>query len=128
VVKSINEIYKCSLCGNVVEVLFAGGGDLTCCGQKMELLEAKTGDAGMEKHTPVIEDKGDRVLVKIGSVPHPMEADHYITLIEIHTKDGKVGRKTLKPGDKPEAEFLHPIKEILFAREYCNKHGLWKSA
>jgi superoxide reductase len=102
-VKSINEVYKCNLCGNVVEVLFVGGGDLVCCGQKMELLEAKTGDAGMEKHTPVIEDKGDRVLVK-------------------------VGRKSLKPGDKPEAEFLHPIKEILFAREYCNKHGLWKSA
>ncbi len=127
-VKNINEVYKCNLCGNVVEVLYAGGGDLVCCGQKMELLAEKSGDTGTEKHTPVIEDKGDRVLVKVGSVEHPMEDKHYITMIEIHTKDGKVGRKSLKPGDKPEAEFLHPKKDILFAREYCNVHGLWKSA
>lgn len=124
----LNDIYKCELCGNVVEFVFVGGGELVCCGQKMVLLSEKTGDAGTEKHTPVIVDKGDRVIVKVGDVAHPMENDHYITMIEIITTDGKVGRKLLKPGDKPEAEFLHPKSSIVKAREYCNKHGLWKSA
>ena len=119
-----NQIYKCNVCGNIVEVLHVGGGQLVCCGQPMELLEEKTEDMGREKHVPVIESTKEGVKVKIGSVPHPMEKEHYIEWIEI-IADGRIYRKFLNPGDKPEAEFEVKTKKIE-AREYCNIHGLWK--
>ncbi len=125
-VKEKNEVYKCSICGNIVEVLTAGGGELVCCGQPMELLEAKTQDQGLEKHVPVIEEGENSILVKVGEVPHPMEAEHWINWIEVITKDGKNYRKFLNPGDQPQAEFCLKSDEIETVREFCNVHGLWK--
>ena len=124
-VKQKNETYKCSLCGNIVEVLNVGGGELVCCGQPMELLKEKTEDAGLEKHVPVIEKTDRGIKVKVGSIPHPMEEKHYIQWIEI-ILDGRIYRKFLKSNDKPEAEFEIKAEEIE-AREYCNLHGLWRS-
>ncbi len=118
------QIYRCNVCGNIVEVLDAGVGQLVCCGQPMELIEEKTEDVGKEKHVPVIEKTEKGIKIKVGSVPHPMEEAHYIEWIEI-IADGKYCRKFLKPGDKPEAEFEIEA-EKLESREYCNIHGLWK--
>jgi len=119
------QIYRCNICGNIVEVLHTGQGELVCCGQPMELLEEKTEDTGQEKHVPVIEKAEKGIKVKIGSVPHPMEEEHYIEWIEA-IADGQACRKFLRPGDQSEAEF--EIKaESVEAREYCNLHGLWKS-
>lgn len=117
-------IYKCSVCGNVVEVLHAGGGELVCCDQPMALMEEKTADTGKEKHVPVIEQSAGGYTVKIGSVPHPMEADHYIEWIEL-LADGRAYRQFLEPGQAPEAVFAVEAASVS-AREYCNKHGLWK--
>jgi superoxide reductase len=118
------EIYKCSICGNIVEVLDGGKGELVCCEQPMEKLTEKTADQGKEKHVPVIEKTADGYKVKVGSVPHPMEEKHYIEWIEI-IADGKTYRQYLKLGMVPEATFC--IKaEKLTAREHCNVHGLWK--
>ncbi|MDH5448559.1 MAG: desulfoferrodoxin [Candidatus Bathyarchaeota archaeon] len=122
----LKQIYKCNICGNIVEVLHAGVGQLVCCGQPMELLTEKTTDVGLEKHVPVIEKTEKEVKMKVGSIPHPMEQNHYIEWIEIIT-DGRVYRKFLKPGDKPEAEFEITAEKIE-AREYCSIHGLWKSS
>jgi len=119
------QIFRCPICGNIVEVTTVGGGELVCCGRPMELLEEKTEEAGKEKHVPVIEKTEKGVKVKIGSIPHPMEEKHYIEWIEI-IADGVVYRKFLKPGDKPEAEFEITADNII-AREYCNLHGLWRS-
>ena len=118
------EIYKCEECGNIVEVIHAGPGALTCCSMPMELQEEKTADAATEKHVPVIEKVDGGCKVKVGSVPHPMEEDHYIEWIEI-LGDGKAYRQFLKPGDAPEAVFNVEAAGIT-AREYCNKHKLWK--
>lgn len=120
------QIYKCNVCGNVVEVLHPGKGQLVCCGQPMELLKEKTEDVGLEKHVPVIEKTDKGIKVKVGSVPHPMEEKHHIEWIEV-IADGNAYRKFLKPGDAPEAEFEIKAEKI-GAREYCNIHGLWKSA
>ena len=119
------EIYKCDICGNIVEVLHAGVGQLVCCGQAMQLMDANTIDASVEKHVPIIEKTQNGIKVKIGSVPHPMEEKHYIEWIEV-IADGISYKKFLNPGDKPEAEFCIDTK-IIEAREYCNLHGLWKS-
>lgn len=119
------QIYRCSVCGNIVEVINAGGGTLVCCGKEMELLNEKTSDTGMEKHVPVIENTEDGVLVKVGSVEHPMEEKHHIAWIELHTPL-HVYRKYLKAGDKPHALFK-PAEDVSYAREYCTLHGLWKS-
>ncbi len=119
-------IYKCNVCGNIVEVLHAGVGELVCCGQPMELLREKTEDVGQEKHVPVIEGTEVGMKVKVGSVPHPMEEEHYIEWIEL-LEDGSVCRKFLKPGDQPEAQFGIKGKGTK-AREHCTIHGLWKSA
>ncbi len=119
------EVYKCSICGNIVEVLHAGEGELVCCGQPMKLLTENTVDAAKEKHVPVIEKVAGGVKVKVGSVAHPMEAKHYIEWIEI-IADGKVYRKFLKPGDQPEATFQITAAKIQ-AREYCNLHSLWSA-
>jgi superoxide reductase len=121
----LKQVYKCSICGNIVEVLHAGVGQLVCCGQPMKLLTEKSVDVGLEKHVPVIEKVGNKVKIKVGSVPHPMEQKHYIEWIEV-IADGRVYRKFLRPGEKPEAEF-EITAEKLEAREYCNIHGLWKS-
>jgi len=122
-----NQIYKCKICGNIIEVLHGAGGTLVCCGEPMDVLKENIVDASLEKHVPIIEKTKKGILVKVGSVSHPMEEAHYIEWIEIHTKDGKVGRKFLSSGDKPEAEFFISLGNFLFAREYCNLHGLWKS-
>jgi superoxide reductase len=121
----INQVYKCEICGNIVEILHTGGGQLICCGQDMTLLEEKDSDEGQEKHVPVIEKQGNKVIVKVGDVPHPMEDNHYIEWIEI-IADGVVYRKNLKPGLDPVAEFEISATKIE-AREYCGVHGLWKS-
>ena len=117
------EVYKCEICGNVVEVLHGGKGHLVCCGQPMKLMEAKKEEQGYEKHLPVVEKRDGGIVVKVGSVPHPMEEGHFIEMIEIITKDGRVLRKYLKPGERSEAEF--EVEEIKMAREYCTIHGLW---
>ncbi len=121
----VNQVYKCSVCGNMVEALHVGGGTLSCCGKPMEALSEKTSDQGMEKHVPVVEKTASGYKVKVGSIPHPMEAAHYIQWIEL-IADGEVHRKFLKPGIPPEAEFKCSAKNV-FAREYCNIHGLWRS-
>ncbi|EKE15516.1 MAG: hypothetical protein ACD_11C00146G0003 [uncultured bacterium] len=121
-----NQIFRCNVCGNIVETLNVGGAEIICCDQPMELLVAKTMDQGTEKHTPVVEKMCGGVLVKIGEVPHPMEEKHYIQWIEVIAKNGKSCRKYLSPGDAPEAKFEIEESEILEAREYCNIHGLWK--
>ena len=121
----LNQVYKCLVCGNIVEVIHTGKGELVCCGKPMELLQGKTEDQGLEKHVPIIEKTETGIKVKVGSVPHPMEAEHYIEWIEI-LADGKTHRKFLKPGDAPEAEFNIQAENIS-VRELCNIHGLWKS-
>ena len=120
----ILEIYKCEMCGNIVEVLHGGDGELVCCGEPMEHLVENTVDAAKEKHVPVIEKVSDGYKVKVGSVPHPMEEKHFIEWIEL-IADGKAYRQFLKPGDTPEAEFNVKADSIT-AREHCNLHGLWK--
>ena len=121
----IGNVYRCNVCGNIVEVLHVGGGTLVCCGQPMELLKENTTDAAKEKHVPVIEHIPSGVLVKVGSVAHPMEEKHHIQWIEL-IADSVVHRKHLKPGDRPEAMFDINGNDLV-AREYCNLHGLWKS-
>ena len=119
------QVYKCELCGNIVEVVHAGAGDLVCCGESMALLEENTVDAAVEKHVPVIEKTDHGIKVTVGSVSHPMEESHYIERIEV-TADGKAYREFLNPGDSPEALFCVEADTIT-AREYCNLHGHWKS-
>ena len=119
------EIYKCNACGNIVEVVHAGGGDLVCCGENMKLMAENTVDAAKEKHVPVKEKADGGLKVKVGEVPHPMEEKHYIEWIEIISDDGKAYRQFLKPGEAPEAVFT--VEGEFSAREYCNLHGLWKS-
>lgn len=124
--KQEKQIYKCNICGNIIEVLEVGGGELVCCGQKMELLEEKSKEEGLEKHLPVIEKTENGIKIKVGSVPHPMEVNHYIQWIEVIVDGRKIYRRFLTPEDEPEAEFDIKSGEIE-AREYCNLHGLWKS-
>ena len=119
-------IYKCDICGNIVEVLHAGPGALVCCGQEMNLFEEKTEEASTEKHVPYIEKTDNGILVKVGqNQDHPMEDKHYIEWIQV-IADGVSYRKFLKPGDKPQAVFEIKADNVE-AREYCNVHGLWKS-
>ena len=122
----LKEIYKCNVCGNIVEVVHASDGELVCCGQPMQLMSEKLQDAGNEKHVPVIERTATGVKVKVGSIPHPMEEKHYIEWIELHA-DEMVYRKFLKPGDAPKAEFCVTTAKKLSARDFCNIHGLWRS-
>lgn len=121
----LSQVYKCNVCGNMVEMVHTGVGTLVCCGQPMELKQPNTQDASQEKHVPVIEKTANGVSVKVGSIPHPMEDAHYIEWIEI-IADGKVYRQFLKPGAKPEAEFCVQADNIQ-ARAYCNIHGLWQA-
>ena len=119
------EVYKCEICGHIIEILHGGMGQLVCCNQPMTLLKENTVDASLEKHVPVIETTPDGIRVKVGAVAHPMEEKHYIEWVEI-IADGKAYRQFLSPGGNPGAFF--PVKaENVTAREYCNLHGLWKS-
>jgi superoxide reductase len=119
------EVYKCEVCGNIVEVLFGGKGELVCCGKPMKLFKENTVDAAKEKHVPVVEKTAQGFKVKVGEVGHPMEEKHYIQWVEI-IADGKAYRQFLNPGESPEATF--PIEaDQVTAREYCNLHGLWKA-
>ncbi|MCK5451392.1 MAG: desulfoferrodoxin [Candidatus Omnitrophica bacterium] len=122
----LREIYKCNVCGNVVEVMYEGAPDLTCCDQLMEGLEAKAQDEGKEKHVPIIEETEKGIRVQVGGVEHPMEDEHYIKFIEVLTKD-KVIRAELNPGQKPEACFCAMKTEVIEVREYCTVHNLWKA-
>jgi superoxide reductase len=120
----LDGIYKCELCGNIAQVLHTGAGALVCCGQEMQKMDEKTADAATEKHVPVIEKTATGITVKVGSVPHPMEDDHFIEWIEL-IADGKSYRQRLQPGAPAEATFCVEAADVS-ARELCNKHGLWK--
>ena len=119
------QVYECEICGNMVEVIHTGKGELVCCGKPMKLMEENTVDAAKEKHVPVIEKREDGYLIKVGSVDHPMEEKHYIEWVELIVGE-KAYRQFLKPGQKPEA-FFDIKEENVSAREYCNLHGLWKA-
>ena len=119
------EVYKCDVCGNIVEVLVGGKGQLVCCNEPMKQMIENTVDAAKEKHVPVIEKAANGIKVKVGSVAHPMEEKHYIQFIELIV-DGKVYRQFLAPGQAPEA-FFEITGDKMTAREYCNLHGLWKA-
>ncbi len=119
------EVYKCEACGNIVEVLHGGQGELVCCGSSMTRLVENTVDAAKEKHVPVVEKVDGGVKVKVGDVAHPMEEKHYIEWIEI-IADGKSYKQFLEPGQTPEATFSVDAADVS-ARAYCNLHGLWKS-
>lgn len=120
------QYYKCEMCGNIVQVVHEGAGQLVCCGQPMKEMMANSTDAAGEKHVPVIERTDNGIIVKVGSVDHPMEEKHHIEWIEV-TNGAWTQKKFLKPGEKPHAEFYVPYNENLIAREYCNLHGLWKN-
>ena len=119
------EIYKCSVCGNIVEVVHAGPGGLVCCNAPMLLMAENTVDASKEKHVPVIDKGNGFINVTVGSIPHPMEESHYIEWIEI-VADGKAYRQFLKPGSAPEATFAVTAEDVT-VREYCNLHGQWSA-
>jgi len=120
------QVYKCDSCGNIVEMLHGGQGQMFCCGKTMRVLSENTVDASLEKHVPVVKKAGDGIEVTVGSVAHPMEKDHYIEWIEA-VRDGKVlFRQYLNPGDAPEAKFKTDAKGVV-VREFCNLHGLWKA-
>ncbi len=120
-----NTVYKCEICGNIVELTHVGGGELVCCGQPMVKQEENTVDAAKEKHVPIVEKTEAGVKVTVGEVVHPMEGSHYIEWIEVIAGE-QIFRKYLKPGDAPVAEFS--VTGKLTARAYCNLHGLWKSS
>ena len=119
------EVYKCELCGNVVQVTTAGGGSLVCCGKPMTLQNENTVEASKEKHIPVVEKNENGIFVKVGSVAHPMEAKHYIEWIQV-ISGSRTHTKYFNPGDAPEAQFRITAKEYA-VRAYCNIHGLWKN-
>lgn len=119
------QVYKCEVCGNIIEVLHTGAGELVCCGQAMNLKNENTEDAAEEKHVPIIEKTEQGYKVSVGSTIHPMDENHYIEWIEL-VADGKVYRHELKPGEEPVAEFCVTADNVV-AREYCNLHGLWKN-
>ena len=119
-------IYRCEICKSIVSAIESHQGELVCCGQPMKLLEEKTDEQeGKEKHVPIISVKGNKVTVKIGSVPHPMEEKHYIELIQILRQEKIIKSARLYSGEKPEAEFCLENTENIKARALCNIHGLW---
>lgn len=119
----LSDIYKCQSCGHVIKIVHAGMGNLVCCGKPMIRMEEKTADVGSEKHVPVVEKTANGILVRVGSVPHPMLPEHHIEWIEVRDGDN-VYVKGLHPAEKPEAEFCVANTEVK-VREYCNVHGLW---
>jgi len=124
---NLRELYHCTICGNVVEVVNTGATSLVCCGKPMEKLVAGSTDASLEKHVPVIETVDGGIKVKVGSAAHPMEEKHYIRFIEVTTKD-QVLRAELAPNQAPEASFLVKAADVVEVREYCTVHGLWNAS
>jgi superoxide reductase len=124
---TLKQLYYCAICGNVVEVVNAGAEALVCCGEPMKLLTENSVDAAKEKHVPIIKGDEKSVTVQVGSILHPMEEKHYIVFIELITKDDMVLRAELKPGIEPVATFPIALSNVLYAREYCNLHKLWKN-
>lgn len=123
------ELYKCNVCGNVIEVVLSGVGELVCCNQLMEKLEEQAiGDEMVqEKHVPIVNVVDDGIEIRVGSVPHPMIEEHYIQFVEAHSKDKKyVKRKYLTPNEEPVLKLKCNCSDII-ARELCNIHGLWIS-
>lgn len=123
---NVRELYVCSICGNVVEVVNPGATSLVCCGKPMEKLEAGVQEASVEKHVPVIESVEGGIMVKVGSIAHPMEEKHFIRFIEVLTKD-QVLRAELLPNQTPQAFFLVNASDVIEVKEYCTIHGLWKT-
>jgi superoxide reductase len=121
----LNQVYRCEVCGNIVEVLHTGVGELVCCNKGMVLQVEHEEDQGFEKHLPSLSFEGDILRVTIGSTLHPMEAEHYIEWIE-YIVNGQVCRKNLKPEDTPEAVFKLIDSPNYTVRAYCNIHGLWE--
>lgn len=122
-----NQIWKCEICGNIIEILHEGADSLVCCNQPMILQKENSEGEYAEKHAPVVEKNEEGVEVKIGNIPHPMEPEHYIEWIEISTENAN-SKKFLNPEIDKEAKKNFPIKkQIKKARMYCNKHGLWVS-
>lgn len=121
----LRQVYKCEVCGHMVEVIHEAAGTLVCCGKPMILKKENTQEAAVEKHIPVIEKIEGGFRVTVGSVLHPMTVEHHIEWIEVHTKD-RVYRKYLSIDEQPVAEF-QINEDIIYAREYCNLHGLWRS-
>lgn len=117
-------VYKCEICGNVAEILTAGGAELMCCGQQMAMQAENTTDAAVEKHVPVVDKVDGGWQVTVGSVEHPMTDAHLIEWIELSAGDA-VYRQFLSATDKPTA-FFPTAAETVSARAYCNLHGLWK--
>lgn len=122
---ALGEIYRCETCGNIVEVLHTGKGQLVCCGKPMVLLPELTADEGYEKHVPAVRRDGRAVHVRVGETAHPMVDKHYIEWICVSAPDGVRCRKFLKPGDPPEASFCCVEGTPASVRAYCNLHGLW---
>jgi superoxide reductase len=120
-----NDIYKCNICGNIVELLHNGNGKLVCCGESMEKQIEKEEEEGTEKHIPVFEKNDKTFSILVGKEIHPMEGSHYIEWIEVFSR-GKSFKKFLKPGDYPSFDFENNLGEDLIIRSYCNVHGLWK--
>lgn len=122
---TVSEIYKCEACGNIIEVVHSGGGDLKCCERPMIKMEEKSGPEGQEKHLPVVENNGNNITVKVGSIPHPMENEHFIEWVELVTDKG-VKRISLAPGQEPVAKFtVENGENIVKSRAFCNIHELW---
>ncbi len=121
------ELYKCKICGNLVQVLINGAGELVCCAQPMEKLVEKYEENNelAEKHVPVVEQIDDGTLVTLRK--HPMNSEHYIQFIEVISKDkSRLSLKFFNPNDKAEFE-IKGFSNELYALEYCNIHGLWRS-
>lgn len=123
---ALNQIHKCEICGNITEIVHAGGGELVCCGKPMVYMKENFEEAAIEKHIPVIKGEGEEQKIVVGEVEHPMEKEHYIEWIEIITADGKVVRKNLDPGDEP-AIYCPKDHSGDIVRAYCNIHGLWSN-
>ncbi len=122
----MKKIYKCEICKNVAELEFNSGMQLVCCGKNMTEQDPQTADLTLEKHVPLIEENENGYLVTVGSTLHPMIDAHYIMWIDL-IADGVLHRKYLKSNDEPKAFFEIPKAKNVFANEYCNLHGLWKS-
>lgn len=125
--EQVMKFYKCTKCGQILEAVDSKCDGITCCGEPVKELKANTSDGALEKHVSVVEVKGNKVTVKVGSAEHPMQDDHWIQFIEIETTKG-AQRKILNPGEKPEATFELSGEEFVKAYEFCNKHGLWANA
>ena len=121
------QYYICKHCGNIVLKAKDSGVPLICCGEPMQVLTAGTSDGAREKHVPVWQVENGRVKVQVGSMEHPMLAEHYIEWVAIFTKQG-YQQKDLQPGEKPAASFaLTEDDEVEAVYAYCNLHGLWKA-